>query len=116
MVEAVVATILIVALVAGPLVWRTVQDRRAERAQWLEAQIRSAVREALGGESLLSVHVEAPTPLHAGRVTLSTPRGWEELVEPAWKSALASTPEDYELVLTTSGGAAPETPAPPRAA
>jgi hypothetical protein len=114
MVEAILALALVLAMVVGPLVWRVMQDRRAERAQGLEAQVRSAIREALGGESLLSVHVDLPTPLHAGRVMLSTPRGWESLMEPVWKTALASTPEDYELVVTP-GGAAAE-PAPRRAA
>ncbi|HSE93245.1 MAG TPA: hypothetical protein VLF19_08060, partial [Methylomirabilota bacterium] len=89
----------------GPLVWRLVQDRREERAQWLEAQIRSAVREALGGESLLSVRVEPRTALHAGRVMLSAPHGWESLIEPVWKKALASTPADFELVIMPGGGA-----------
>ena len=109
--EAIVALTLVLAMIVGPLVWRLAKDRREQRAQWLEAQVRSAIREALGGDSLLSVHVEPPTPLHAGRVMLSTPRGWESLIEPVWKTALAATPEDYEFVVTPGGGAGSE-PAP----
>ncbi|MGH7393708.1 MAG: hypothetical protein ACREM3_30270 [Candidatus Rokuibacteriota bacterium] len=104
--EAIGVLILVLAMIVGPLVWRVAKDRREERAQWLEAEIRSAIREALGGESLLAVRVEPRTALHAGRVMLSTPHGWESLIEPVWKKALASTPEDYELVITPGGGAA----------
>lgn len=103
--EAILASMLVLAIVVGPLVWRVRRDRREQRALGLEAQVQAAIREALGGESVLSVHVEPPTARRAGRVMLSTPRGWESVVEPAWKTALAATPEDYELVVTPGGAA-----------
>ncbi len=106
--EAIFGLVLVLSIIVGPLAWRIVRDRREQRALWLEAQIRSAIREALGGESLLSVHVEPRTALHPGRVMLSTPRGWESLIEPVWKKTLVSTPEDYELVLTPAAGGEPE--------
>lgn len=112
--EAILASMLVLAMVVGPLVWRVVRDRREQRALGLEAQVRAAIREALGGDSLLSVHVEPPTARRAGRVMLSSPRGCQSLIEPAWRTALAATPEDYELVVTP-GGAASE-PAARRAA
>jgi len=108
MVEAIFGLLAVLSIIVVPLVWRVLKDRREQRALWLEAQIRSAIREALGGESLLSVHVEPRTVLHPGRVMLSTPRGWESLIEPVWKQTLESTPEDYELVLTPAGGGEPE--------
>lgn len=106
--EAIVVLLLMVTMVAGPLVWRGVLDRQAERALQLEAEIRGAARRALGGESLLSVRVEPPGALHLhpGRVRLSAPHGWESLIEPVWQQALEATPEDYELVL--AAGREPE--------
>ncbi len=103
----IVAATLVLAMMVGPLVWRVMLDRREQRARELEADVRSAIREALGGESMLAVRVEPPTPLHAGRVMLSVAHGWESLMQPAWPKALAATPADYELVVTP-GGAAPE--------
>jgi len=99
MLEAMAVLMLLVVAVGAPLAWRVAADRRRERALTVEARVRAAAREALGGESLLSVHVEPPGALHRGQVRLSAPRGWETLIEPVWKSALESTPEDYELVL-----------------
>jgi hypothetical protein len=108
MIQAIATVILLAIAIAVPLAWRVAKDRQNERALQLEAEIKSAARQALGGESLLSVQVQPPGTLHLhpGRVRLSAPRGWESLIEPVWQRALAATPEDYELVMTPIG--APE--------
>src|SRR3990167_3273000 len=86
MLSLLVSLALIVALVAGPLVWRLRADRRHSQAELLGAVVRSAVNRRLRGESLLSVEVHARTLLRPGRVVLSTPHGYEWLAEEAWRS------------------------------
>ena len=50
------------------LVWRNATDRRRDRAETVGAGVRSTLARALGGESLITVDVEPPTPWTRGRV------------------------------------------------
>ena len=86
-------------LVLAPLLGRVWQDRRREAALTVRAQVHQAVRKALGGESYVSIAVDAPTPWRAGRVRLSAPTGWECLIDQVTTDVLASMPRTYELVL-----------------
>ena len=106
MLSLIVSLALIVALVAGPLVWRLRADRRHSQAELLGAVVRSAVNRRLRGESLLSVEVHARTLLRPGRVVLSTPHGYEWLAEEAWPGVVTLVPVNYEIVVRP--GQAPE--------
>jgi hypothetical protein len=120
MLEALVGLLTIPALVIMPLLWRVWADHRRARALVLEADIRAAVRRALGGESLLSVHVTPERPGRAGQVTLTTPSGWGWLVEAAWEAVMDRVPNGWEVVVRgahASASLAATEPAPlPRAA
>ena len=87
------------ALVLGPLAWRVVHDRRQARALAVSADIRHVVDQVLGGESLISVHVEPSTIWRSGRVVLSIPTDWRWLLKPTWDRVLAAVPAGYELVV-----------------
>ena len=86
-------------LALGPLVWRVWHDRRQEKALEVRAGVDAAVRRALGGDSLVSVHVQPPHPLRNGRVILSVPGGWEWLIREAWARVMPHVPHNYELVV-----------------
>jgi hypothetical protein len=86
-------------MIVGPLVWRVHRDHVNERAQAVRAQAHAALFRALGGESLVSVQVEAPWLWRAGRVVLSAPSDWASLLEPAWANVVEHVPAGYELVL-----------------
>ena len=86
-------------LVLGPIAWRVVHDRRKERALAVSADIRLVVNRALGGESLVSVHVEPATVWRSGRVVLSVPADWRRLVQSMWTKVLTRLPAGYELVV-----------------
>jgi hypothetical protein len=86
-------------LVVGPLLWRIRQDRRAERALAVRAQVYSALFRALGGDSLIAVHVEPPAPWRAGRIVLDAPADWHRQLAPHWAALAARVPGDYELVV-----------------
>jgi len=106
--DAIVALLLIAALIAVPLWVSTVRDRRRESAEAILADIRSAVRRRLRGESLLSVQVTAATLTRAGRVVLSTPTGYEYLTKAVWSTVATRVPPGYELVVTRPSPVAPE--------
>ena len=73
MLSVVLTIVLVGVLGLGPVVWRIWRDRFEERALGVRAEVESAVRRALHGESLVAVEVEPPTPLRGGRVILSVP-------------------------------------------
>jgi hypothetical protein len=79
------------------------------------ARAHRATVEALGGESYLTVSADPPAPWRRGRIVLSTPRGFEWLVECSAGEVLAVLPEDWELVVPRRGEARP-LPRRPRAA
>jgi hypothetical protein len=101
MLSVIVPALIIGMLALGPIAWRLWQDRRRARALEVRAAVHAAVRAALNGESLVSVHVEAPRPLRSGRVVLSVPGGWDWLIREAWMRVIAHVPGDYELVVRT---------------
>jgi hypothetical protein len=99
MLGVILPVVVIGALVIGPIAWRAWRDRCDARALALRAEVSAAVRQALHGESLVAVHVEAPRPGRSGRVILSVPGGWEWLIREAWPRVFARVPPDYELVV-----------------
>lgn len=113
MLDAIAPVVFIGALVLGPLAWRVWRDRREEQALEVRAGIAAAVRQALDGDSLVSVQVVPPRALRSGRVILSVPGGWEWLIQEAWPRVVRRVPHDYELVVRT--GERPATPASDRA-
>jgi len=113
MLEVIAPVVFIGALVLGPIGWRVWRDRQEEQALGVRAGIAAAVRQALGGDSLVSVQVVAPRPLRNGRVILSVPGGWEWLIQEAWPRVVRRMPHDYELVVRA--GERPAVPASDRA-
>jgi hypothetical protein len=99
MIEGAMALGLVCLLVFGPIVWRVVRDRQAQRALAVAADIRHVVNEALDGESLVSVAVEPATAWGLGRVVLSVPADWSWLLDRAWVDVLTHLPSGYELVV-----------------
>ena len=57
MIEIVVATVIGLLLVVGPLAWRVQLDRREDRALSTRAYVQSLVDRTLGGESFVTVQV-----------------------------------------------------------
>jgi hypothetical protein len=103
--EGILPLALISALILVPLGLSAARDRRLARADRIGAEVRAAVNRRLRGESLLSVRVTPVGLRRPGRVVLSAPGGYEDLVEAAWPSVVKRVPRDYELVLDF--GAAP---------
>ena len=99
MIESGAVLAFVCALVVGPLAWRTVHDRRQARALAVSADIRHVVDRELGGESLISLHVEPSTLWRAGQVVLSIPADWRWLMKPTWDRVLAALPTGYALVV-----------------
>lgn len=113
MIETIVATSFVAALVVVPLAWRIWRDRLWDRALMLQAELQAAVRRAQHGDSMLSIRVVPATPWHAGRVLLSAPAGWESLLEAAWYVIGEHLPAGYEVVITPAPrAAAPAVPHP----
>jgi len=81
------------------LVWRNAIDRRRDQAATVKADVRSAVAHALGGESLVAVAVDLPTPWAPGRVHLSAPDGYRQLVDEACLDVAQRLPLAYDLVI-----------------
>jgi len=81
------------------LVWRNAIDRRRDRAEIVTAAARAAVTHALGGESLVAVSAEAPSPWSRGRVHLSAPDGYRQLVDEACLDVAQRVPLAYDLVI-----------------
>jgi hypothetical protein len=115
-----IGIVVLAVLVVGPLLWRVRQDRRADRALSIRAQVYAALFRALGGDSMVAVEVQPSAPWRAGRVVLHAPADWHRLLGPHWATLVARVPADYELVVkpVTSHAPAPvlEDVALPRAA
>jgi hypothetical protein len=110
MLEIVVASVVGLILVVGPLAWRVQRDRSESRALATRAYVQSLVDRKLGGESFVSVQVTPRTLWAQGQVVVSVPGGWEWLLEDAWPVLLARVPRGFELVVRRGD----EAPAPAR--
>src|SRR6059036_4243992 len=99
MLTTVFSMILLVAIVAVPLVWRIRADRQRDRADVLQADIRSAINRRLHGESMLAVEVVPKTLWHPGRIVLRAPAGYEDLTDTVWRDVARRMPFDYDLVV-----------------
>ena len=99
MIEIVVASLIGLVLVAGPLAWRVQRDRNESRALEIRAYVQSLVNRKLGGESFVSVQVIPRGWRSAGQVVVAVPGGWESLVEEVWPVLMARVPRGYELVV-----------------
>ncbi len=104
---AILAGLLVFGLVLGPLVARVIFDRKLQRAAAVAADVRAAVRGRLGGESFVSVQVWPRWLSGRGRVLLSAPSGYEDLIQKVWPVVVKCIPADHDLVVR---------PAPPRPA
>jgi hypothetical protein len=105
--DALIVFVLLGGTLLGPLLLRIVMERREDRALRVRAVVHAAAVDALGGESLLAVHVRPPSLWRPGRVSLSTPADWECLIERAWPRVVALVPADYELVVKEAHRAGP---------
>jgi hypothetical protein len=110
MVEILVASVIGLVLVVGPLLWRVAKDRSESRALSIRAYVQSLVDRKLGGESFVSVQVTPRGLWRAGQVVVAVPGGWEWLLEEVWPVLMARTPRGYELVVRRGESA----PAPQR--
>ena len=110
MVEMLVATVIGLVLVVGPLVWRVLRDRSESRALSTRAYVQSLVDRKLGGESFVSVQVTPRGLWSLGQVVVSVPGGWEWMLEDVWPVLLARVPRGFELVVRRGA----EAPAPAR--
>jgi hypothetical protein len=99
MLDGLIALVLMGSLVAVPLWFRVVRDRRKDEALKLQARLQSTANQRLGGESYLVVTVEPGLTGHRGRVVLSAPERWRGLVDEVWKDVRAATPAGYDLVV-----------------
>jgi len=87
------------------LVWLQQHDRRVDEAGRVRADIQHAASLALGGESLLAIRVEHPTPWRRGNVHLSAPLGYEWLVGDVSPVVLSRLPERYDVIIHCGGAA-----------
>lgn len=110
MLEIVIASVVGLMLVVGPLAWRVQRDRRESRALATRAYVQSLVDRKLGGESFVSVQVTPRTLGARGQVVVAVPAGWEWMLEDVWPVLLARVPRGYELVVRRGD----EAPAPAR--
>ena len=83
--------------VVGALLWSGRQDRLRRRADHVRAS--AAANGVLGGESVLSVHVEPRVAWRSGRVHISAPGGYEFLIASVSGAVIARLPAHYELVV-----------------
>jgi len=81
------------------LVWRNAIDRRRDDADTVTATARAAIAKALGGESLVAVRTDPPTPWSHGRVHLTAPDGYWLLVDEACLDVAQRLPLAYDLVI-----------------
>ena len=103
--EAIIGVLLIGLLFLGPLGWRVWADRKHAQADAVAARIRAAVNHRLRGESYLAVRVTSRGLTGPGQIVLSTPGGYDWLVERVWSAVVPLVPPGYALVVK---------PAPPR--
>ncbi|MGH7415206.1 MAG: hypothetical protein ACREKJ_13495 [Candidatus Rokuibacteriota bacterium] len=99
MIEIAMASMIALALVVGPLLWRVQRDRRESRALSVRAYVQSLVDRKLGGESFVMVQVTPGGLWKPGQVVVAVPGGWEWLVEEVWPVLMARVPRGYELVV-----------------
>ena len=92
--------------VLGVLAWCNLRDRWAQRASAVRARINAIVNHALGGESLVSVHVAPRTPWRLGQVMLSAPTDSDFLIVRVAGPVIHALPADYELVARPARGRA----------
>ena len=86
------------------LVWTEREERRQERAWNVRADIDAGARRALGGDSMLAIDVECPTPWSAGEVRVATPSGYESMLCQAVHAVLARVPHGYDVIISCGGG------------
>jgi len=110
MLEVVMAAVIGLILVVGPLAWRVRRDRSESRALATRAYVQSLVDRRLGGESFVSVQVTPRSLWSQGQVVMSVPGGWEWMLEDVWPVLLARVPRGFELVVRRGD----EAPAPAR--
>src|SRR5262249_60556090 len=110
MMQALIAPVVLVAMVAGWLAWLKRRERVEDRALTVRAEIQSAVNRALEGESLLAVRVDPPSSFHPGRVVLSTPTGYEWLVPEGWNPVVEEQASDNQGVARDAGVSSPSGP------
>jgi len=110
MLEVVMAAVIGLILVVGPLAWRVQRDRSESRALATRAYVQSLVDRKLGGESFVSVQVTPRSLWSQGQVVVSVPGGWEWMLEDVWPVLLARVPRGFELVVRRGD----EAPAPAR--
>jgi len=110
MIEMLIATVVGLALVVGPLAWRVLRDRRESAALSTRAYVQSLVDRKLGGESFVSVQVTPRGFWSQGQVVVAVPGGWEWMLEDVWPVLMARVPRGYELVVRRGE----EAPAPAR--
>jgi hypothetical protein len=99
MAEILIATVIGLVLVVGPLVWRVQRDRRESSALSTRAYVQSLVDRRLGGESFVSVQVTPRGLRSQGQVVVAVPGGWEWMLEDVWPVLMARVPRGYELVV-----------------
>ena len=109
--EAIVAGLLVLSVVAVPLALTVWSDRRREQADVVAAAARTAVRQRLEGDAFVTVDVTAPTPWSPGRVILGAPAGYGWMVERSWAAVAQRVPADYELVVHAPNAPKPSVPA-----
>ena len=105
----ILGTVLVALLIVAPLAWRNWEEQREDTALAVHARIRARMCQIFHGEPLLSIDVRPALPWRPGRVALSTPAGWEWIIEQAWSALLREVPPGYELVLQPRR---PEVPGP----
>ena len=81
------------------LVWRNAIERRREHAAVVGADVRATLARRLGGESLVAVQVEPPTAWTHGRVHLTAPNGYRQLVDETCMDVAQRLPLAYDLVI-----------------
>src|SRR5687768_6251983 len=74
-------------------------DRDESRTLAIRARIELALRNALGGQSLISVEVGRARLYRRGHVLLCVPAGWDCLIRDAWDQILGSLPPKHDLVI-----------------
>lgn len=107
MVGLVIFTLIVAAVVIGPLVLRAWQERLADRGLEIRAEIDAVMRHVLHGDSLLAVQVVPEAPWRTGRVEVSVPRGWDPVLAEVSQPILAHVPPGYELVVQHPGARLP---------
>ena len=103
MVGLVVFSLVLAALVVGPLVLRIWHERLADRGLEIRADIDAVMRHELHGDSLISVQVVPEAPWRTGRVEVSVPQGWDPVLAEVSEPILAHVPAGYELVVQHPG-------------